>query len=388
MRKPTLVIGSKQHRLWILAGYVALAVIVVVLPFVMPSFRVFQFTTVLVFAVAVLGLNMLTGYNGQISLGHSFFFAIGAYTSAILIDTHGWPYLVSLVPAFVLTFVLGYLFGIPALRLEGLYLALVTLALAVVTPPFLKRFDGLTGGSQGINLRQPRAPEWTGLANDQWRYLLCLGVAVVMFVVARNLMRGRVGRAVVSVRDNEIAAETMGVNLSVFKTLTFAYSAAFAGVAGGLYVFVVGFVSPESFTVLLSIELLAGAVVGGLATALGPLFGALFTRFMPVYAADINDAAPGLLYGVALILVMYLMPGGIVGQFRKMRNWLIHVRPQAIINHQVVAGEGTAPGQEEEIVLHGEGSIKDADGDDHGDDDHGIEHETMLPTAETSTTER
>lgn len=363
MSKPTIVQGSLLHHVFTWGGWAALLIIGILLPYSLPSFRVFQFTLVIVFAIAVLGLNLLTGYNGQISLGHSFFFAIGAYTAAILITDHAWPYLLTLVPAFVLTFVLGFLFGIPALRLEGLYLALVTLALAVVTPPFIKRFGDLTGGSQGIVVSKPRAPEWTALADDQYQYFLCFGVAVVMFVIGRNLMRGRVGRAVVSIRDNHIAAETMGINLSIFKTLTFAYSAAFAGVAGGLYVFIVGFVSPESFTVLLSIELLAGAVVGGLATIVGPIFGAAFTRFMPVFAADINDAAPGLLYGVALILIMYLMPGGVIGLFRRIRGVLIDYRAPTLAGGTTAAGDGAdaafegaihTPEQDQEVdVEHG-----------------------------------
>src|SRR5690606_6019541 len=158
-------------------------------------YRVYTFTLVAVFAIATMGVNLLTGYNGQISLGHSFFFAVGAYTSVILMQDHGWNYVLTLVPVFVLTFVLGFLFGIPALRLEGLYLALVTLALAVVAPPFIKRFDGLTGGSQGILVPKPQAPEWTGLAADQWRYYVVLAVGGVVFLVTWNLVRGRVGRA-------------------------------------------------------------------------------------------------------------------------------------------------------------------------------------------------
>jgi branched-chain amino acid transport system permease protein len=341
MRKPTIVKETPMHRAISRAGWVGLLLVGVLIPYSMPAFRVFQFSVVIVFAVAVLGLNLLTGYNGQISLGHSFFFAIGAYVAAILIEDHSWPYLLTLLPAFALTFALGFLFGIPALRLEGLYLALVTLGLAVVTPPFIKRFDDLTGGSQGIVVAKPSAPDWTGLADDQFQYFLCLGVAVVMFVGARNLVRGRVGRALEAIRDNHIAAETIGIDLSVFKTLAFAYSAAFAGVAGALYVFVVGFVSPESFTVLLAIEFLAGAVVGGLATIVGPLFGATFTRFMPVYAADINDAAPGLLYGVALILIMFLMPGGAVGLFRRVRDLVVDYRAPTLTGGTTAVGEGT-----------------------------------------------
>ncbi|MBK5223203.1 MAG: branched-chain amino acid ABC transporter permease [Acidimicrobiia bacterium] len=304
------------------------AALVIGLPYAMSPYRVYTFTMVAVFAIATMGVNLLTGYNGQISLGHSFFFAVGAYTSVILMQDHGWNYLLTLVPAFILTFVLGFLFGIPALRLEGLYLALVTLALAVVAPPFIKRFDDLTGGSQGIVVRKPPAPEWSGLADDQWRYFVTVAVAVVLFGVARNLVRGRIGRALIAIRDNHIAAETMGIDLAVFKTLIFAYSAAFAGVAGALFAWVVGFVSPESFTVLVAIEFLTGAVVGGLATVLGPVFGAFFSQFGPVYAANINPAAPNVIYGIVLILVMIMMPTGVVGLLRRVRDMVIDRSPR------------------------------------------------------------
>jgi branched-chain amino acid transport system permease protein len=276
----------------------------------------------------MMGINLLTGYNGQISLGHSFFFAVGAYTSAILVVDHGRPFLVTMIPAFALTYVLGYLFGIPALRLEGLYLALVTLALAVVTPPFIKRFGDLTGGAQGIIVPKGTAPEWTGLADDQWRYYVTVVVGLLVFIAARNLVRGRVGRALIAVRDNHLAAETMGIDPAVFKTLTFAVSTAFAGVAGALYSMVVGFVSPESFGVILSIEFLTGAVVGGLATVFGPILGSLFTYFIPDFASDLNPAAPNVLYGVVLILVVIVMPTGIVGMIRTLVNLVVDRSPR------------------------------------------------------------
>jgi branched-chain amino acid transport system permease protein len=321
--------GSSLDRVlkWGLA--LALVVVALGLPQTAQPFRVLQFTMVGIFAIATMGLNLLTGYNGQISLGHSFFFAVGAYTSAILVVDHDWNNLVTLAPAFALTFVLGFLFGIPALRLEGLYLALVTLALGVVTPPFIKRFDGLTGGSQGIIVPKAVAPEWTGLADDQWRYYVTAAVGLAVFVVSWNLVRGRVGRAMIAVRDNHIAAEAMGVNPAVFKTLTFAFSTAFAGVAGAIYSFVVGFVSPESFNVLLAIEFLTGAVVGGLATILGPLVGALFTFFVPEFASDLNPAAPNVIYGVVLILVVILAPTGVVGLIAKLRDLVIDRSPRS-----------------------------------------------------------
>jgi branched-chain amino acid transport system permease protein len=328
MAKIALPMGSRADRVVQSALMLGGLGLIIALPYSLSPYRVSQFTMVGVLAVAMMGINLLTGYNGQISLGHSFFFAVGAYTSAILIVDHSWSYLYTLAPAFVLTFALGFLFGIPALRLEGLYLALVTLALAVVAPPFIKRFGDLTGGSQGIVVRKPRAPDWSGMADDQWRYFVVVGVAVVLFFAARNLVRGRVGHALIAIRDNHIAAEAMGVNPAIFKTLTFGLSTAYAGVAGVLYTWTVGFVSPESFTVAHSIEFLSGAVVGGLATVIGPLFGAVFTEFVPVYAADFHPAAPNVVYGIALILVIILMPSGVAGLLKKGRDLIIDRTPR------------------------------------------------------------
>lgn len=341
MRKLTLARDTAAHKAVRLGAAVAVIAVVVWLPLYYPPYRVFQFSEVLIFAVAVLSLNLLTGYTGQVSLGHSFFFAIGAYETAIILHGSDLPFVVPLVAAFVIAFVVGFLFGIPALRLRDVYLALVTVALAVVAPPVIKRFESITGGSQGINIDNPSAPAWTGLAEDQWLYYVCLVVAAIAFLVARNLVRGRVGRALTAVRDNELAARTMGVNPAIVKTLTFAYSAGFAGVAGGLYTLVIGFVSPDSFTILLAINLLVGAVVGGLATIAGAIFGAAFVVFVPVYASSISDALGGVIYGAALIVVMFVMPGGVMGLLHRIRTRFVTIRePEAA---PVPAGEKPAP---------------------------------------------
>jgi branched-chain amino acid transport system permease protein len=300
-----------------IAGWVVLAVVALAVPFLFGSFRVGQFTQVLVYAIAILGLNLLVGYSGQVSLGHGAFFALGAYTTAILIDKAGFPHLLAVVPAAVLCFVAGLLFGIPTLRLRGLYLALVTLALAVAAPPLIKRFETLTGGSQGITVPQPTAPEALGLAQDQFLYLLTLAFAVVVFLLVRNMLHGRVGRALVTIRDAEIVAKSNGINLARFKTSAFAVSAGCAGVAGALYVFAIGFVSPESFTLLVSIQFLAAVVVGGLATVGGAVLGALFIVFVPAYASDVNNALAGVIYGTVLILFMIFMPHGAMGVVRR-----------------------------------------------------------------------
>jgi branched-chain amino acid transport system permease protein len=286
------------------------------LPLFVSNFRLFQFTQVGIYAIALLGLNMLTGYNGQISLGHGAFYAVGAYTTAIMIDRWSVPYPLTIVAAGVVCLVAGFLFGIPAVRLEGLYLALATFALALAVPQILKYFEHWTGGSQGIVLSKPEAPWGLKLSADQWLYLFTLAILVVLFVVARNLLAGRTGRAIVAIRDNPIAAQAMGVNTALYKSLTFGVSAAYTGVAGALSALAIAFVAPDSFDVFRSITFLVGIVIGGLASISGAVFGAIFIQFVPNWAQDISKAAPWAIYGVFLIVFMYVMPRGIAGALR------------------------------------------------------------------------
>jgi branched-chain amino acid transport system permease protein len=307
---------STRTRALVVAG---LAAVAVAIPFLFGPYRVGQFTLVLVYAVAVLGLNLLVGYSGQISLGHGAFFGLGAYTAALLIEKASVPYLLTVPAAGALCFAAGFLFGVPALRLHGLYLALVTLGLAIAFPQLIKRFDGLTDGTQGLTVEQPTAPGWLPLADDQFLYLLCLVVAALMFLIAWNMMRGQLGRAVKAVRDGEIPASTLGVDLAATKTLVFAVSAGYAGVGGALYVFAIGFVAPEAFTLTVSFAFLAAIVVGGLATISGALFGALFIEFVPVYASDVNVALTGVIYGGVLIAFMWVLPEGAAGLPRRLR---------------------------------------------------------------------
>jgi len=302
------------------ARAVAVAVVLalaVALPFFVSNFRLFQFTQVAVYAIALLGLNMLTGYNGQISLGHGAFYALGAYTTAILIDQWSVPYPLTIVVAGILCLVAGFLFGIPALRLEGLYLALATFALALAIPQILKYFEHWTGGSQGIVLSKPNPPWGLKLSPDQWLYYFTLAILVVLFVLARNLLAGRTGRAIVAIRDNAIAAGAMGVNTALYKSLTFGVSAAYTGVAGALSALAIAFVAPDAFNVFLSITFLVGIVIGGLASISGAIFGALFIQFVPNWAQDISKAAPWAIYGIFLIGFMYIMPFGIAGAIRR-----------------------------------------------------------------------
>ena len=306
-------------------GLVLILLLACGLPFALSGFRLFQFTQVYIYAIAILGLNILTGYNGQISLGHSAFYAIGAYTTAIMIDRWNIAYGWTIPAAGVLCLVVGFLFGRPALRLEGLYLALATFALALAAPQILKYFEHWTGGSQGIVLSKPKAPFRLPLSEDQWLYFLTLGVLIVLFALAANLLRSRTGRAIVAIRDNHIAAEAMGINSALYKSVVFGVSAAYTGVAGALSGITIAFVAPDSFNVFLSITLLTGVVIGGLATISGAIFGALFIQFVPNWAQDISKAAPGAIFGVFLIAFMYVMPHGIAGFLRL--AWIRMTRP-------------------------------------------------------------
>jgi branched-chain amino acid transport system permease protein len=242
-----------------------------------------------------------------------------------MIDRWNTPYALTIPVAGVLCLVLGFLFGRPALRLEGLYLALATFSLALAVPQILKYFEHWTGGSQGIVLSKPKAPWPLPLNEDQWTYFLTLGIAVVLFALARNLLHGRTGRAIVAIRDNHIAAEAMGVDNALYKSVVFGVSAAYTGVAGALSAIAVAFVAPDSFDIFLSITLLTGVVIGGLATISGAVCGALFVQFVPNWAQDISKAAPWAIFGVFLIVFMYVMPHGIAGFARLV--WIRMTRP-------------------------------------------------------------
>lgn len=304
-----------SRRLLPLLGPLLMLAVALALPFLVSNYRVFQFNMVLVYAMVLLGLNLLTGYNGQISLGHGAFYGIGAYVAAVLMDHYGWPYWTTLPAAALACFAFGCLFGLPALRLRGHYLALATFALAVAMPQLLKykAIEGWTGGVQGIVITKPDPPFGLPLTADQWLYLFTLGVTVLSFLVGWNLLRGRVGRALVAIRDHPVAAESMGIDAALYKTLAFGTSAAFTGVAGALGAIVVQFVAPDTFASGLSISFLVGLVVGGVASLSGAVYGALFIQFVPNLADQISKAAPWAIYGVFLLFFVYLMPTGVAG---------------------------------------------------------------------------
>jgi branched-chain amino acid transport system permease protein len=349
------------------ALFVLAAVAILFLPRIISDFRAQQFAYVGIYLIALLGLNLLTGFTGQISLGHGAFMAIGGYTTAILISDQGlkigshtfagdmkdvWT-----IPlAGLLAGLVGFLFGFPALRLAGLYLALATFAIAVATPAVIRKFEGFTGGGAGINLFE--SPRLTGVGGtdpitfeqvpggvelwrftiptfNEWLYYLSWGIALVMFVGAWALLRGRIGRALRSVRDSELAAASSGVDLARYKTLAFGISAFYAGIAGSLLAIATTFVNPETFPITLSIFLLVGVVVGGLGSLWPLVVGAIFIQFLPLWAQSLNDplpdsiltldipnfrapGAPAVVYGVILILVMLALPGGAGGLVRRL----------------------------------------------------------------------
>lgn len=338
-------------------------------PLRLPPYRTYQASMIAMWVIVALGLNILTGYNGQISLGHGAFVAVGGYTAAILMVDYGWPFWVTIIAGGVIAGILGFLVGVPALRLTGPYLAMATLGLALATPQILKKYDGLTHGTQGINVRPevPPTPEfikdWFGisLTNDQWIYLLVLFIAFLMTILALNIVRSRIGRAFVAIRDSEIAAQAMGISVPRYKTMAFAISAFYAGVAGGAYVQVVGYVSPESFGFLMSINFLTTIVVGGLASTLGSVLGAAGLVLVPSELPGLLGHIPGFnvsqdlswaFYGGALILTMIFAPYGLAGLFhrsvRRVSSWAPRSRAGIlvglVVGVAVTAGVGFALG--------------------------------------------
>jgi branched-chain amino acid transport system permease protein len=325
------------------ALFVAGAVVVALLPRFMGEFRLLQFTLVAIYVIALLGLNILTGYSGQISLGHGAFVGVGAYVAALLslgrpgleafqLDPPSWlPLGDGMTPIFTIpiaalvTGVIGVLVGIPALRLGGISLALATLAIAVSFPILMKRYSEVTGGGGGLNLNLPETPFGWDISTRHWLYYEAWVTAGILFVLAWLLVRGRIGRAWRAIRDGEVAATSSGVNPALYKTFAFGVSAAYAGAAGALFAIEIAYVNPDTFTVALSILLLASAVIGGLGSLAGAIFGALLYQFLPIYSQEppigsfeFADQAPPVVFGVFLIAIMLLLPGGVVSGVRRL----------------------------------------------------------------------
>ncbi len=334
--------------------FVVATVAVLLLPRFISDFRAQEFAYVGIYFIALLGLNVLTGYTGQISLGHGAFMLIGGYTTAILMSDSDPPLellghqftgdmrdIWTIPLAGLVAGLAGFLFGFPALRLTGLYLALATFAIAVAAPAVVKKYEGFTGGGGGINLFEVETRTQATSITDpvtfeetvtpinvlgievptfnEWLYYLSWTIALVLFAAAWLMLRGRFGRSLRAVRDSELAAASSGVNLARYKTLAFGISAFYAGVAGSLLAIATTFVNPDTFPITLSIFLLVGVVVGGLGSLWPLVFGAVFIQFLPLWAQEISKSpgAPAVVYGVVLILVMLALPMGAAGLVRQ-----------------------------------------------------------------------
>ena len=314
-----------------IGAVVAVGLFLVLLPQARTDLLNYEFAFVGIYFIAIIGLNVVSGYSGQISIGHGAFLCFGAYTTAILSSSHtvavGKYWTIPIAGA--LTGIFGLLFGLPALRLTGVYLALATFGLATSITLVAKRFEGLTGGGGGKHVSLLSSPIG-GVTTNEWNSYLVWGVAGVMFAGAWLLLRGSFGRALRAVRDAPIAAASSGLNLAKYKTLAFGISAAYAGVAGALLAISTGYVNPDTFPVSLSILLLTGAVIGGLGSLEGMLFGAFFVQFGPKYAEDLskhvhyNEATvqSTVLYGLLLLGVLFVMPTGAAGLLRR-TGWIL-----------------------------------------------------------------
>ena len=303
--------ARKSSTLGRTTSLIVLAVMLI-MPLFVRNFIIFQVTMVLIYGIAVLALNILTGGSGQFSLGQSAFFAIGAYAAAILIEHGNVNYALTLPIAGVSCFIFGFLFGFPALRLSGIYLALATYALAVAMPQLLKLgvIEHWTGGVQGLVVTKPDAPFGLPISQDMWLYYFTLAVTLAIYIASTNLLKSRSGRAMMAIRDNEIAASAMGVDISLYKTLAFGISAGITGVAGALGAIAVQFVAPDSYTFTLAIALFLGMVVGGVGWLPGSFAGAAFIVFVPNIAEGISKGLSGAFFGVLLFIVIYLVPHG------------------------------------------------------------------------------
>lgn len=346
---PVVVDESSALHRGLRAGR-ALAVVVGVfaLPYLVSSFRIGQITSACILAIALVGLNLLSGYGGQISLGHAAFFGLGAYTTGILVVSYDVPVPLALVGGILLSFVVGVLVGTPALRLQGTYLALVTLAVGVIFPSLVRRLEHLTGGSAGLyglTFDAPAGAYFSGRSGQAlWMYWVTMTGLALACLVVYDLMRSRTGRAVVALRDNEAAAVVMGVNRTVVRTVLFGISAAIAGLAGGIYGLNTGIITPDSFSLLLTIHLLVGMVLGGSASYWGPVLGGLAIYFVPEWTADLGGGPiSGVLFGAVIILMVFTMRSGLVGLLKQLAALVVVVRPRPPAGAADLSGQALLP---------------------------------------------
>ncbi|NQU12650.1 MAG: branched-chain amino acid ABC transporter permease [Desulfobacteraceae bacterium] len=307
--------------------YLALVIGCFLAPTVLDDYFISQLTFICMYSVATVGLMLLTGYTGQVSMGHAAFFGIGAFTSAIL-SSKGVPFVLALPAAGLLAGFVGIFIGLPALRLSGLYLAIATMGFGFIVEEILVRWESVTHGNMGMMVDPPSIGPLLFESETSYFYLTII-VLILTILAARNILRSPTGRAMIAIRDSEVAAQAMGISMAKYKTTAFAISAFFTGVAGSLYAHKLTFINPESFTIFVSIEFLAMIIVGGLGSIHGAVFGAAFIIFlpqliimtkdyMPKYLADQTGLDP-VLYGLMIILFILFEPLGIYGRWRKTR---------------------------------------------------------------------
>lgn len=314
------------HVFW----YGLLLLLLVSAPMWVPEYWLAQLTFILIYAIAGLGLMLLAGFTGLFSIGHAAFLGVGAYTQGVLTNM-GVPFPIALVAAALLAAAVGVVVGLPALRVKGIYLGIATIAFGFIVAEVFARWQSVTGGNSGLHLKAPDVFGWQAESGEQF-YLLCLVITVAVTLGVLNLLRASTGRAFVAIRDSEISAQSMGIHLAAYKTLSFALSAALAGVAGALYAHKLKFISPDQFDILQSIDLLLMVVIGGLGSVHGAFLGAVFLISMPqlinltkAYLPDAIGQAPGLqglVYGIVLIAFVMFEPLGLYGRWLKVRTYL------------------------------------------------------------------
>jgi branched-chain amino acid transport system permease protein len=321
-----------SRRVWLLIAAGVGVVVFFGIPTVSDKFTTFEFTYVAIYVIALMGLNLLTGYSGQISLGNGAFMAIGGYTTALMTHHLGISYWLTIPIAAMVAGVFGFLFGFPALRLSGIYLALATFALALAIPPIIDidKLEFFFLGHSGVSLHPAHPPAFLPLSDEQWLYYVMWAIAAVMFVIAWNIIRSSTGRAFMAIRDSETAAVASGVSLSYYKTLAFGISAAYSGVAGSLLAISVAYVNPDVFSLQLSLALLVGMVVGGVGFEFGPVLGAMFIVWLPYLSELVSrqhignfqlPSKPDVFYGILLLLIIFFAPAGAMGLIMRGVGW-------------------------------------------------------------------
>ena len=310
--------------------YSALMLLLVAAPWLFAEYWLAQLTFVLIYSIAGLGIMLLAGFTGLFSLGHAAFLGVGAYTQAVLTNA-GVPFPIALLGAAALSAAVGFVVGLPALRVKGIYLGMATLSFGFIVEEVLARWESMTKGNAGLHIKPPAMLGWTLDTGTEF-YFLCLVVTVLATLGILNLLRAPTGRAFVAIRDSEVSAQSMGIHLARYKTLSFALSAALAGVAGALYAHKLQFISPDQFNILQSIDLLLMIVVGGVGSVHGAFLGAIFLITMPQIIALVKDYLPaaigqapglqGLVYGVVLVAFVLFEPMGLYGRWLKIRTYL------------------------------------------------------------------